>query len=69
MSSYARDPIGETSACVVLCVAQSGVEWEPCGRREVFPLGGTAWEDDKNLPHKFEFKTIKWEKLATSDTT
>ena len=35
--------------------------WRPENRvrREVFTSGGTAWEDDKNLPHKFAFKTIK----------
>ena len=60
VSSYARDPIGENSACLFFCKAlRVASEREPGSRREVFPSDGTAWEDDKNLTHKFAIKTIK----------
>ena len=60
MSSYAKDPIGETSVGSSLF----SLVWRlnenlVAGHREVFPSGGTAWEDDKNLHRKFAFKTIK----------
>ena len=53
MSSYARDPIGETSAGSSLFSRCVAFECEPCGRREVLPSGGTAWEDGRNSSNKF----------------
>jgi hypothetical protein len=50
------DPIGETSAEVLINHIVELWSSGPCGRREVFPLGGTAWGDDKNLSHTF----VKW---------
>jgi len=49
LGSYARDPIGETSACSSL-LSRVALKREHCSRREVFPSGGTAWEDDKKMP-------------------
>jgi len=47
MTRYARDPIGETSACdLALVLAVERRHGEPCCRGEVFPSGGTAWGDD-----------------------
>jgi hypothetical protein len=51
MGSYARDPIGETSACSSLLSLVYGVRNENLGCSEVFPSGGTAWEDDKKSTH------------------
>jgi hypothetical protein len=47
MSLYARDPIGETSVEVLINPTAELGSSGPCGRREVFPLGGTAWGDGK----------------------
>jgi hypothetical protein len=49
MSLYARDPIGETSAEVLINPIAELESGGPCGHREVFPLGGTALGDGKNL--------------------
>jgi hypothetical protein len=44
MSRYAKDPIGETSACdLALVLAVDRRHGEPCCRGEVFPSGGIAW--------------------------
>jgi hypothetical protein len=52
-SLYAKDLIGEVSA-VVLFIPGTGLGCSRHhGRRKVFPLGGTAWKDDKNLSHIF----------------
>jgi hypothetical protein len=51
MGSYARDPIGETSACSSVLSLVYGVRNENLGCREVFPSGGTTWEDDKKSTH------------------
>jgi hypothetical protein len=31
----------------------------PCGHREVFPFGGTAWGDGKNLSHIFITRILR----------
>jgi hypothetical protein len=59
MSLYASDPIGETSAEVLINPTAELGSSGPCGRREVFPLGGTAWGDDKNLSHIFITRILR----------
>jgi hypothetical protein len=52
-SLYAKDPIREVSA-IVLFIPGTGLGCSRHhGRRKVFPLGRTAWRDDKNLSHMF----------------
>jgi hypothetical protein len=42
MSLYAREPIGETCAKILINpIAELGSN-EPCAHREVFPFGGTV---------------------------
>ena len=58
MSSYARDPIGENSACSSSLKPCMWHQNENRSRREVFPSGGTAWEDDKKSTHTNLTKNI-----------
>jgi hypothetical protein len=67
MNLYAMDPIRETSAEVLINPIVELWSSGPCGRREVLPLGGTAWGDDKNLSHIFVTR-ISREKLCYSET-
>jgi hypothetical protein len=53
LSLYARDPIGETSTKVLINATTKLGSSRPYGHREVFHLGGTVWENGKNLSHIF----------------
>jgi hypothetical protein len=53
MSLYAKDPIGEISVVAFFIPRTRLGCSRHHGRRKVFPLGETAWKDDKNLSHIF----------------
>jgi hypothetical protein len=59
MNLYASDPIGETSAEVLINSTAELGSSGPCGRREVLPLGETAWGDGKNLSHIFVTRILR----------